>query len=164
MKNALKLYQKTITQTGRVLNWVSMVILGISAAFTLFDVLGRTLLNSPIMGGYELTELMLVLMVAFGFGNSELMKKHVRVDLIMANVSSGIRRKFDMVNNLISCAICVFLGFRAIIHAFHLQHVGTTSGLLGIPLLPFVFLLGIGFIVIAAVFLLEFFEDLLKGT
>ena len=164
MKNAFKQYQKTISQTGRALNWVSMVILGILAVFTLVDVLGRTLLNRPIMGGYELTELMLALMVAFGLGNSELLKKHVRVDLIMANVSGRTRRKFDMANNLISCAICILLGIRAVIHAFHLHHVGTTSGLLGIPLLPFVLLLGIGFIVIAAVFLLDFFENFVKGT
>jgi TRAP-type C4-dicarboxylate transport system permease small subunit len=160
----LSRYLKIIFSTGKGLNWVSMVLLGILALLSLFDVLGRTLFSAPIPGGYELTELVLTLMVAFGLGNSELLRKHVRVDLLMASLSTKVRKKFDMFHNLISCGIFFLIGYRNIMHGLHLHQVGTNSGLLHIPLMPFVVSLGIGFVVIGAVFLSEFFDDLVRGA
>lgn len=157
-------YTRIVSSTGRGLNWVSMVLLGILTLLSLIDVLGRTMFNAPIPGGYELTELVLSLLVAFGLGNSELLKKHVRVDLLMSTLSTRVRKKFDMFHNLISCGIFLLLGYRNIMHGLHLHKVGTTSGLLHIPLMPFVLVLGIGFVVIGAVFLSEFFDDMGRGS
>lgn len=164
MKTILELYLKVIAGIGKFLNWGSITMLGLLAVATLVDVIGRSFFDSPITGGYELTELSLVLIVALGLGKSELLKRHVRVDLLMANVSPKIRKKFDLVNNLISSAICFLLGWRTILHAQHLRKVGTTSGLLDLSLFPFVLLFGIGFVVIGGVFLSEFLEDNIKGS
>jgi TRAP-type C4-dicarboxylate transport system permease small subunit len=164
MKELVKIYQKAMFWLCQALNWGCMAILGLLALMTLVDVVGRTLFHAPISGGFELTEIILTVMVGLGLGNSEVLKKHVRVDLIMANVSRRIRSKFDLINNLVSCGVFVLIGWRSFLQAEHLQHVGTTSGMLQIPLFPFVFILGIGYFALGAVFLMEFLEDLVKGS
>lgn len=164
MKKLVALYRTGLHRLCTFLNWGCMIILAFLALLTLIDVLGRSFLSSPITGGFELSEILLTIMVGFGLGNSEVLKKHVRVDLLMSYVSRRVRSKFDLFNNLISCGIFALIGWRSVMHADHLLRVGTTSGLLHIPLFPFIFILGIGFFALGAVFLLEFFEDLVKGS
>ena len=157
-------YMRIMKSISRFLNWGCIIMLAFLAVFTLIDVLGRSIFNHPVNGAYELTELGLVLMLALGLGNSEILKAHVRVDLFMAHCSEKTRLRFDMINNFISSGICILMGWRMILHALHLRHVGTTSGLLEIPVFPFVFLLAIGFIVLGCVFFSEFCEGFMKGS
>ena len=157
-------YCKVVKYLGKFLNWGCMALLGILALFTLVDVLGRSLMNKPVTGGYEITEILLTVMVALGLANSELLKKHVRVDLLLANLSAKVKNKVDLVNNLISCVIFILVGWRTILHADHLHNVGTTSGMLQMPIFHFVFVLGIGFVLLGGVFLAEFLDGLVKGS
>lgn len=159
MREFKRNFRGLISQVGRYLNWCAITILGLLAVVTLIDVIGRSFFNRPIDGGYELTELALVVLFAFGLGKSELMKKNVRVDLLMGNLSAAVRHKFDNLNNIVSCIICLILGLSSIGHAGHIQKTGTTSGILEIPLYPFVYMLGFGFLVVGVVFFSELFEE-----
>ena len=159
MKAIVRIYQFIINQVGRYLHWGAMTILGFIAIVTLLDVIGRTLFNNPINGGYELTELMLAVLFSLGAAKTEIMKSNVKVDLLMTHVRVEIRRKVNYVNNLVSSVICLILGWNSIQSAYHIKKVGTTSGTLDIPLYPFIFLLGFGIMVMGGVFLSELFEE-----
>jgi len=74
---------------------------------TLLDVFGRYLFNSPIMGAYEITELMLVILIFAGIPLASANDEHIAVDLIDGVMPPFIVKVRDI---LISLTMSVVMG------------------------------------------------------
>ena len=125
---------------------------------TVVDVVGRYLFNSPILGAFEITEF-LVLMIVFSFlGFAQAKKSHVTVDLFF----NRFPRKTRTVISIFNYAICIFIfliiawmGFERAVESLH---NGEKPLNLAIPNFPFVFFLSFG----AAITCIEFLRDIIR--
>lgn len=63
--------------------------LAIMMLLTFFNVAGRKLLNSPVVGAVEMTELLMGLIVFLGIAHTTHSRGHVTVDIITSHLSSG---------------------------------------------------------------------------
>ena len=91
----------------RSLGLITAVLLFMMMILTLLDVFGRYLFNSPIMGAYEITELMLVVLIFAGIPLAGANDEHIAVDLIDGIVPRVIAKVRDI---LIALIMAVVLG------------------------------------------------------
>ncbi|MBN1833676.1 MAG: TRAP transporter small permease [Deltaproteobacteria bacterium] len=124
---------------------------------TMADVLGRYIFNRPILGVFEITELM-VLMLIFSFlGYTQAQKSHVSVDLFIMLFPERLTVLIEVFNHFICLAMMALIAWMGVDKALELMEAGEASPNLALPTYPFVFFLVLGCAVMCA----EFIRDII---
>jgi len=163
-------FVSTINRVARIVNpiafWVGSIGAGVLALMmflTTADVLLRYIFNRPIIGTYELTEYMMAMLVAFTVGYCAVNRGHVNVDLVVARIPERPRAVISVFTDLICVIFFSLITWKSFRQAIILQGSGSVSPALLIPVFPFVYIISIGFGLLALVFLLQFFESISKA-
>jgi len=92
-------------------------VLGVAASAILFcmmvltfvDVVGRYLFNAPIPGGFEITELMLLVLIFAGLPLVSRADEHVTMDFVDHLLSARTKRFMVRASHVVCAAIMFFL-------------------------------------------------------
>jgi TRAP-type C4-dicarboxylate transport system permease small subunit len=134
---------------------------------TIFGRLGKwSLINSrtnffgPIVGGQEVSELLMLVFIVFALAYCAWKQGHIRVDLILGHVGGKANLWFDIFAYFFSFVFYFFITWQAI--QFGLDNIRDKSvtTILTIPHPPFNFILAVGAALVALVFLRDFFKSI----
>ena len=122
-------------------------VLGIAASLILFlmmlltfvDVVARYLVNFPLRGGFEVTELMLLVLIFAGLPLVSHADEHVTMDFIDRVLPEAGRRLLVRVVHAICAAVMFFLTWQVWIKAGRIAGYGDTTDVLKITVGPFVY-------------------------
>jgi TRAP-type C4-dicarboxylate transport system permease small subunit len=122
-------------------------VLGIAASLILFlmmlltfvDVVARYLFNFPLRGGFEVTELMLLVLIFAGLPLVSHADEHVTMDFIDRILPEAGRRLLLRVVHAICAAVMFFLTWQVWIKAGRIAGYGDTTDVLKITVGPFVY-------------------------
>jgi len=130
-------------------NWERGVdfLLGISASVLLFgmmvltfvDVVARYLLNRPIRGAFEVTELALLVLIFAGLPLVSHADEHVTMDFIDRVLPGWLLRAWIRAAHVACAAIMFFLTWQIWIKAGRIYGYGDTTDVLRIAIGPFVY-------------------------
>ena len=123
---------------------VSLVALVVMAAITVVDVAGRYLLNRPLLGALELSEILLVLLTFGGFAYTELRNGHVDVDVLVERFPPRVRALCETLAALLSTAFWGAIAGRTVVRAIDIHRAGETTANLSIPIGPLVWAAAVG--------------------
>jgi len=147
-----------LSAPGAVLSSLGAAVLMAMMLLTTLDVVCRYGFNRPLLGVLEITEFMIV-MVAFCFlAAMQKDKGHVVVDLVVGRFSSRNQRRVNLFSLGLSLAVTLLLAWTSLQRGLEVLEVGEHSGILRIPVSPFVFLVALGF----AAFALDLLADLVS--
>jgi TRAP-type C4-dicarboxylate transport system permease small subunit len=110
---------------------------------------------TPVPGSYELIGFACAAAVALGLGYTQMVKGHVAVTIFTDMLSPAVNRVLDAVNHLVSTAFFTFVGWQIVKWGTALGRSGELSQTLKIPYYPLVWVVGIGFGVLALTILLD---------
>jgi TRAP-type C4-dicarboxylate transport system permease small subunit len=122
-----------------VLGIASSAILLVMMLLTFADVVARYLLNKPIRGAFEVTELMLMVVIFAGLPLVSHADEHVTMDFIDRALPAGARRMLIRAVHLFCAAIMFFLTWQVWIKAGRIASYGDTTDVLRISVGPFVY-------------------------
>ena len=135
--------------SGPVTKWESRVdaVLGIAASIILFlmmlltfvDVVARYLFNFPLRGGFEVTELMLLVLIFAGLPLVSHADEHVTMDFIDRLLPEGGRQFLVRAVHAVCAAVMFFLTWQVWIKAGRISSYGDTTDVLKITVGPFVY-------------------------
>lgn len=113
----------------------------------LADVINRTLLGEgSLPGAYELSAMLLVMIVFLGFAYAERTETNIRVNLVTSRMSFGAARVARLVSGLVSAAVVVLFSWTAWDRAITSVTRGEISqGIILVPIWPAKIVLAIGF-------------------
>ena len=158
-----------VKSTSRKLGILSSALsyLGAAALFSMMslttvDVAARYIFNRPIVGVFELTEYLVLILIFSFIGYTQSQGGHVSVDLLMPKLPARLRAVIDLLNHLVCLALMAVIFWMGIQKALELRSVGEASPNLGIPDYPFVFFLAIGCFIMCIEYLRNLIE-LLAG-
>lgn len=122
-------------------------VLGVAAAvllvgmmvLTFADVVGRYLLNRPIRGAFEVTELALLVLIFAGLPLVSHADEHVTMDFIDRLLPPAGRRALVRLVHAFCAAIMFFLTWQVWIKAGKIAGYGDTTDVLRIAVGPFVY-------------------------
>jgi TRAP-type C4-dicarboxylate transport system permease small subunit len=126
-------------------------VLGIAASallfgmmvLTFFDVVGRYLLNMPIRGAFEITELGLVVLIFAGLPLVSHADEHVTMDFIDRILPERLVHVWIRVVHAICAAIMFFLAWQVWIKANRIASYSDTTDVLRITIGPFVYFMSL---------------------
>jgi len=110
---------------------------------TFFDVVGRYLLNRPIRGAFEVTELALLVLIFAGLPLVSHADEHVTMDFIDRLLPARIVRVWVRVMHAICAAIMFFLCWQVWVKANRIASYQDTTDVLRITLGPFVYFMAL---------------------
>src|SRR5258706_10973892 len=122
-------------------------MLGIAASILLFclmtltfaDVVARYLLNTPIRGAFEITELTLLVLIFAGLPLVSHADEHVTMDFIDRLLPPAGRRAMVRFAHVICAAVMFFLAWQIWIKAGKISSYSDTTDVLRITIGPFVY-------------------------
>ena len=122
-------------------------VLGIAASLllfgmmvlTFFDVVGRYLLNRPIRGAFEVTELLLLVLIFAGLPLVSHADEHVTMDFIDRMLPAPAVPVLVRAVHAVVAAVFFFLAWQVIIKAGRISGYGDTTDVLRIAVGPFVY-------------------------
>jgi TRAP-type C4-dicarboxylate transport system permease small subunit len=125
--------------------------LGIAASILLFclmtltfaDVVARYLLNAPIRGGFEITELGLLVLIFAGLPLVSHADEHVTMDFIDRLLPAPLAALWIRVMHAVCAAIMAFLAWQVWIKAGKIASYGDTTDVLRIVIGPFVYFMAV---------------------
>lgn len=124
----------------RIIAWICAIILMSMMLVTVLDVIGRYLLNRPLTGATEITELLLSAVVFIGLPAATLDREHVTVDFLTERLPSAIERIRAPVIAVASGVILVVIAWRLWVMGDQIGGYGGTTATLALPVAPFAYL------------------------
>ena len=145
---------------GYLLSHLGGIVLFGMMGLTVVDVTGRYLFNAPILGAFEMTEFM-VLMVVFSFlAHAQSQKIHVTVDILVSRFSPKTRNIINAINYLVCLVLFVLITWKGVEKAFETFETGDKPMNLAIPDWPFVVFMTLG----CAVLCIEYIRDIARAV
>ena len=126
-----------------VLGIAASALLFFMMVLTFFDVVGRYLLNRPIRGAFEITELGLVVLIFAGLPLVSHADEHVTMDFIDRVLPERLRRAWIRAMHAICAAIMFFLAWQVWIKATRIAGYADTTDVLRVPIGPFVYFMAL---------------------
>jgi TRAP-type C4-dicarboxylate transport system permease small subunit len=122
-----------------VLGIAASAILFLMMLLTFVDVVARYLFNFPLRGGFEITELMLLVLIFAGLPLVSHSDEHVTMDFIDRLLPEGGRRFVVRAVHAVCAAVMFFLTWQVWIKAGKIAAYGDTTDVLKITVGPFVY-------------------------
>lgn len=119
-----------------LLGLAATLLLGLMAV-TGIDVVGRYLLNAPLSGAFEMTELLLGALVFVALPLVSRAGAHVEVDLLVHALPPGLQRSTGLLAAAVSALVLCWFAWTLFGLMINQWHEGARSVSLGVPLAPF---------------------------
>ena len=125
---------------------------------TFADVVARYLLNRPIRGGFEITELTLLVLIFAGLPLVSHADEHVTMDFIDRILPPRLLGAWLRVMHAVCAAILLFLAWQVWIKAARIAAYADTTDVLRITIGPFVYFMAVMIALTGAVHVFKVFE------
>lgn len=130
---------------GRALATVAGGMVLAMMVVTTVDVIGRDVFNVPLFGAFEMTEILMGLVIFAGMPGTTAMREHITVNLIENIVSPRVRMLQTGLGGVLCAAVAAVMAWRICWRGLGLIEAGETTMMLGI---------GRGYIAVAMAMLL----------
>ncbi|MFD1344053.1 TRAP transporter small permease [Litorisediminicola beolgyonensis] len=150
---------------GGVTRWLRSAIAAICAvlllammALTVADVLGRYLLNAPVNGATELTELMLAAVIFVGLPAASLDNDHIKVDVLTLRLGETAGRVLEKIVALFCIGVLGVIAWRLWKIGDQIGGYGGITPTLKVPVAPLAYVIAVLCCVAALITLIQIFE------
>lgn len=126
-------------RADRVLGIAASAILMAMMCLTFVDVVARYVFNRPLRGGFELTELMLLVLIFAGLPLVSHADEHVTMDFVDRLLRPRARAWLNRIVHVIVAALMFFMSWQVTIKAARIASYGDATDVLRIVYGPFVY-------------------------
>jgi len=109
---------------------------------TAVDVIGRYVLNKPLTGGFELTEMLLAALIYCGLPLVSQRREHIVIDTFDPLMSARVKRALDVLAEIVCSLTLGGIGYLIFRRAVRVAEYGDTTSVLKWPLAPVAYLMG----------------------
>jgi len=147
--------ERGLERVLRLIAYAGGLILAGLVALIIYEIFMRYFFGRPFRGGYEITELVMSLIVAAGLPYCAITRGHVAVDIFSAWLDRPGVRWFTAAVQFVGAAALAILSWETFEKAMSSVRFGDVSNMMQIPKPPFMFAIAISFGLFALVVLLE---------
>jgi len=112
----------------------------------------------PVGGTYEVVSFLGAIVTAGALGYTQKRKDHIVVDILSDKFPAKVKRALDRVSYALILVFFSVVSWQTFVYGKRLLRTGELSETLKVAYYPFVFLVGIGFAVLALTILLDLVE------
>ena len=151
-------YIRKVNSIGSLFGLIGALIMLGLMIFTVMDVLLRRFFNAPIVGGFEITEMTLVVMAFLAIPFAAAERVNVRVDLIVGRLSPKKGVVLDAITCFLSLGITAVLVWCTLPQVAYIRRIGNMTDMLRIPIYPFYIAVAFGLFLLFFILVGNFIE------
>ncbi len=159
----MQLLTVIVTRISRALDFAAGLMLAATAMLVVVNILGRVLLQRPILGTYEMVGYFTAGAVGMALAHCALVNSHIAVAFILDRFPARLQRAVEIVFGAPVFAFLIFTGYNLYLHGARIAASGQVSPTTQMIFYPFVYLVAIGFFALALVVLLKLLHLLWGG-
>lgn len=141
-----------------VTNWIGYLSFAAIVLISSIDVLGRYLLNMPLLGGLEMLELSMAVLGGYTIVYTATRHMHISVDLFFVLFPRFLQKVVQSAGALMGTFIWGIMAYKAFILGKHSLMTGFSSAMLSIPVGPFEITLALALGLLSLVSLIQAIE------
>ena len=141
-----------------VLARLGCLALFLMMGLTVVDVFMRHALNAPILGSFEITRYLIVILIFAFIGHTQSQKSHVNVDIFVNAFPKKLQSLIDLFNYSVSLILMILVTWKGFEKALESMATGDKPMNLPVPEYPFVFFLALG----CGIMCIELVRDILR--
>ena len=141
-----------------LLGLVASAVLFAMMGLTVVDVVARYVFNRPLRGAFEVTELMLLVLIFAGLPLVSFSDEHAVMDIIDGLLGPRARRWLERGVQLVNAAILLFLAWLVWLKANRIWGYRDTTDVLRIVYGPFVYFMAVTLALAGLIHLYKIFE------
>jgi len=164
LDKAARWAERVVSPLSEVMHKVGLAVLLLMVFLTVGDISGRYFLSRPITGTFELTNFMLALVVFFAIGYTQVRRGHISIDVVISRFSPRAQAVIDSITYLLSLGLFSLVTWQSAIHANRLFEGHNVSGVLSLPIYPFVIVVAVGSLLFCLVLLVDLLSSLAKAV
>jgi len=142
---------------SRYLSYLGNTAIVLMMLLTTADVFGRYFFNSPVLGAYEITEYLMMIMVFSFLASAQSHRAHISVDIVYDRLPRLLKLCFERLNHLACLAMLCLVTYMSVHRVLDIINSGASSTLLKIPDYPFAIFMVVGFAALCIEFFLNVF-------
>jgi len=150
-------FWKAVDRVDAVLGLAAGAVLFAMMALTFVDVIGRYLFDRSVPGGFEITEIMMAVLIFAGLPLVSRRDEHVTVDLIDHLLPAAVRRAQRLAIELASGLLLLALSWLMWRKAGEIAAYGDTTTVLQIRYAPYVYAISVFLVLAGTVHVLRVF-------
>ena len=154
--------EKVLHRATSIFSKVGQAILMAMVLLTVVDVILRRIFNHPLSSSLELSQVMLVIVVFSSVAYCGIKRSHVCIDALTSQFSLKIQAILKSMMGLFGVLLFSAMGWGSIVLALDKLANQSVTGILPIPVYPFVFLVAFGSILLALILLVRFIDSLIS--
>jgi TRAP-type C4-dicarboxylate transport system permease small subunit len=152
---AVMAFLKKVRGFSRGFSYIGNAAIAAMMLLTTADVIGRYFFNAPVLGAYEITEYLMLIMVFSFLAVAQSQKAHISVDIVYDRFPSPLRRFLARFNHFLCLVMSIFVSYMGVHRVLDILRSGASSTLLKIPDYPFAIFMVVGSVVLSIEFLLD---------
>jgi len=159
LNKAANAMERFTSSLNRFTSFIGLGLLALMFLFTTTDVILRYLFNRPIIGGLDITELMMVVVTFTGIAYVQVKKGHVSVNILVSRLPQRAQDVLESVNLTVALVLFALMTWQTAVQSQSWRVSEQTTATIGIPIHPFAIIIYIG----CGLLCLVLISDLLKS-
>jgi TRAP-type C4-dicarboxylate transport system permease small subunit len=151
----MPLFETIVVKISRAFDFLAGLILAATAILIVVNILGRVIINRPVVGTYEMVGFLTAAAVGLALARCALENSHIAISFITDKMPQWLQNVFEVVIGLPSLAFLIFATFNLFVYGSRLAATGVVSSTTRVIFYPFVYLVAIGFAALALTVLLK---------
>lgn len=153
-------FEKIIGIVCNILRYVGVGMLFVMMILGAADVIGRYLLNSPIPGVMEISEILLAGIVFFGWAYTQATRGHITVDLFFSRIPHRGQTMFQLIHSIVGLILFALIAWQATRKAVVYWKVNMLVDVIRVPMAPFQMFVSVGAFFLCLVFIAQILQSL----
>ena len=163
-KRVILTFEKALaTVTHRVSNFGQLTLMAM-VLLIVVDIVLRRFFNSPLSWSLEVVQVMLVVVVFFSVAYCAVRGGHVNIDVLIARFPARLQAAVDIVTSLFGIAVFGVMCWASVGSAQHYMEVHRVTGILPIPIYPFVLAVALGSLLMTLAVLVHLLNAIIKAV
>lgn len=149
MLEIIKRMENLLNKIVSLQQFISNIFLIFIMFIITFDVIGRNLLNKPLKGTYEMTELGAAMLVFFALAVTHQHKEHISIDFAVEKLPARVKSILNGFIELIIFVLLMLMANQVLNNATRTMARKTTTTDLGLLIYPFLYIAAFGIVIFA---------------
>lgn len=159
----MQIFETLITRISRLLDFTAGLILAVTAALIVANILARALLNTPILGTYEMVGFFTAGAVGLALARCALENSHIAVEFIMDRFPQPLQKVVQLVTGIPVIGFIIFTAYNLFLYGARIAESGEVSATTQMAFYPFIYMVALGFLALSLVLVLKLLQLFMGG-
>ncbi len=159
----MQFLEVVVNKLSRGLDFLAGIILAATATLVVANILGRALLGQSILGTYEMVGFFTAAVVGLSLARCALENGHISVGFIVDKLPTQVQKIIDLFTGIPVVVFLFVLAYNLFKYGLQIAESGEVSSTTQMIFYPFIYMVGLGFLVLACTVFLKLFQKFAGG-